>query len=409
MVAVLGLSLLIVAVADRSLAGARTSTQLTTTQLTPTDDSRTIEEALPTTVTVTSTAPTTTAAAPVEDQRRVVVEPADGLRDGQPLQVEIRRPPSQILVDICVTDDGDNRGCAFFPRTTRTSASYTERAARFIVTRAGRIVDCAERKGRCVLRVYNVADVALEYDPSVPSPAFGYNADPTTSLRGRDSVHLSGTTPAKSMVVSQCVATPAPKPICVPVTGIAPTNSGSFSGDVAVSRALVGPDRDYDCAKEACELRLLPELMDGPALARFDLSFSATEPFAPSSVRLESSTIHDGDSVTVRGSELVAGAFVSVQVCGTPSNICETRMYNATIDPGGSFSVAVALRERTTGFAMGTGNVEIDCATHPCRLVVNVNRVRSYGFDFQFGDDGVAQFDGERRNVRESLNLSPIS
>ena len=77
-------------------------------------------------------------------------------------------------------------------------------------------------------------------------------------------------------------------------------------------------------------------------------------------------------------------------------------MYNATIDQRGSFSVAVALRERTTGFGMGTGNVELDCAIHPCRLVVNVNRVRSYGFGFQFGDDGAAQFDGERRNDRES-------
>ena len=72
-------------------------------------------------------------------------------------------------------------------------------------------------------------------------------------------------------------------------------------------------------------------------------------------------------------------------------------MYNATVDDGGSFSVAVALRKRTTGFRSVTSNVELECADQPCRVVVNVNQVRSYAFWFQFGDDGIAEFDGPSR------------
>jgi len=383
-VAVLGVLLLGGAVAQRSLAGARTSTQLETT------------DAPTTTMNGATPVATATTLTSVEDHRRLVVEPSEGLRDGQPLHVEIRRPPNLILVDICTTDDGDDRGCAFFPRTMRPSPTYTETATRFIVTRAGRVVDCAERKGRCVLRVYDVGDVPLEFDPADPPPDFGYDAVPTTALKNRDSVHLWGTTPAKSLRVWQCVTTPAPRLTCVPVTGIVAAGSGSFSADVVVNRAVVGPERDHDCASETCELRLIPELFDGPVLARFELTFSATEPFARSAVRLESGTIHDGESVTVRGSGLVARAFVSVQVCGN-SGICETRMYNATIDDGGSFSVAVALRKRTTGFRSATGNVELGCVDQPCNVVVNVNQVRSYTFRFQFGDDGIAEFDGPSR------------
>ena len=67
-------------------------------------------------------------------------------------------------------------------------------------------------------------------------------------------------------------------------------------------------------------------------------------------------------------------------------------MYNATIDDSGSFSVAVTLRKRATGFR-ATGNVEFECVDQPCRLVVSVNQVRSYAFWFQFGDNGIAEID----------------
>ena len=115
-------------------------------------------------------------------------------------------------------------------------------------------------------------------------------------------------------------------------------------------------------------------------------------------MRLEPGSIHDGGEVTVRGSNLVAGAFVSVHVCGKLSEappgastpLCERRMYTGTVDHSGSLSITVTLRKRVTGFLLNASpDPEFDCAALPCSVNVNINNGRGYSFRFQFGDDDV--------------------
>ena len=229
----------------------------------------------------------------IEDERPLVVEPSEGLRDGQPLRVRIRRPPARILVDICVT--GDDSGCAFFPATTRTSATFTETASRFIVTKSGAIVDCAERAGRCVLRVYDVAEIPLTFDATEPAPQFGYSADRTTQLRGRHSIRLSGTTPSRFVTLAQCFAT-APSPSCVPLRGLAVVPGRAFAGDVVVTRALMSGDGTFDCALQHCELRVSGNVPQHPVLARFPLEFATDEPLALPYLHVEDGPTSPGQS-----------------------------------------------------------------------------------------------------------------
>ena len=285
------------------------------------------------------------------------VTPAEGLTDGQEVELRTTGLPEASSAAMCaadVTPESLGRRCD--GRTTTPLARDGAGPAPFQVVRtldiAGQRRDCAAPATPCAVAVGTldgpIAVVPVTFDPdrAILVPALSVTSPPGGARDG-DTVEVSGTgfVPGAEVPVVQCDGA-AESSGCMSLTTATyvADADGAFAGTMRVTRRLDTTAGTTDCAAEPC--RLVTESPTTDPVSR-PVAFAPPDgPLADPTLTVSPAGPHaPGDVVAVTGTGFARHAAIDVTLCAGSPDDPATRACigsaggTATTDDAGAFAL----------------------------------------------------------------------
>ena len=273
--------------------------------------------------TVASTLPTTTASEPTFTLTADVTE---GLVDQQTVSVTSSNGTGAGWLVQC--DSEDLSVCwTGTPEMFDTFGTFVDGIAVIEVRRFIDGVDCAERPGRCVLRLAAGDEVALVPGSPMVELSFAPDAEtrsalqltvtPAVGLVDRQELTIEianfPDTENRGLRIERCTTEATPRCAWV-VIGDEPVVDGVIEFTTAMPRWLIDPAGEFapvDCALTPCVIRVS---YPGSPVAEAALGFDATQP-APDLPMLQVLPTADPRTFRVTGQGLTYGIGLTIMVC----------------------------------------------------------------------------------------------
>jgi neocarzinostatin family protein len=324
--------------------------------------------------------------APAPESASVLVEPSTDLVHGQEVKVKGLGfvPGSSVGFAQCDAENISIEGCDLSNIGFATTNANGKLRAFFTVKRIlDNGLDCAKRRGRCVLGVGESGPeitVPLSFDPSVPPPPPPVLlVEPNRDLVHRQvvQVHGEGFAPGELFALQQCLRSDPPGECGGPfLDGVQADDTGAFTSPFTVQRKIRNVGGTIDCARQfgECVIRTIRWSGLGPD-AEVEIGFDPNSPLPEVKVRVRPATdLVDRQLVHVVGKRFTPFQGISAVHClsstdpSTLPRTCGESGYGSA-DVNGRVKIDVPVRRLLTR----DNGTKVDCAERPgkCSMFVS--------------------------------------
>jgi neocarzinostatin family protein len=329
---------------------------------------------------------------PPSGDPELIVVPGTDLVNAQEVRVRgVGFPPGvQVGIVQCVAGATYHDDCDFNTALYDVTGDGGKLRTPAVVHRFIRVakgaVDCAKRRGACVMAARNLDDHTqppvfgqLEFDPDAPlPPAPKFGVEPDAQLVDRQMVTARGRrfAPFEEVQIAQCLAGSDPLAFpssCTAFTYAFTDERGRFSAIVGVRRLVTRRDgKRADCADRLGKCAVIAASYQDPfRSAEAPIGFDPDVPPAPPpTIKVRPRRdLHGGQVLSVTGDGFTPFAQVGIAQCvegALDVDDCDlgTVTY-ATPDTEGQFQTTITVRGR-----LSTVNGEVDCRAEAGACVV---------------------------------------